>query len=305
VGALYKSNPVVTHSLKPPGFNPCAYEVRKTGFKVCSFKCNLCTAKVRSQRSAAAARDGMTGWDRTGGGGGGHIPSRVEGDSSTLARRGAAEDEFVAGSGAMAASAVGGAGDEPLRLPTAPPANHPRQQQQQQQQQRQQQQQQRQRQVAGADDDFFFGGDGGADELFALAGLSTGTRGGDGGGGGGGGGAGAAGGHRNVEDIGKTPGWKNKLERREHWARKAEELRGRREARAAAAAGAGGGGWGGPGRVAHRRRFARMVAATTCGTERRTSTRRTKPRTSLGCGGRLEAARAFGGRCTGTCWIDE
>jgi hypothetical protein len=28
-GCLYKPNPVVTHSLKPPGFNPCAYSAYK------------------------------------------------------------------------------------------------------------------------------------------------------------------------------------------------------------------------------------------------------------------------------------
>jgi hypothetical protein len=50
-------NPGVTHSLKPPGFNPCSYEVRKTGFKVCSFKFNLCrytASKVASRAPTPA-----------------------------------------------------------------------------------------------------------------------------------------------------------------------------------------------------------------------------------------------------------
>jgi hypothetical protein len=38
VGGAYNFNPVVTHTLKAPDFNPCKW---KTGFKFCFFKCNL------------------------------------------------------------------------------------------------------------------------------------------------------------------------------------------------------------------------------------------------------------------------
>jgi hypothetical protein len=40
-GAVNVMNPVVPHTLNAPGFNPQTYEVRKPGFKICSFKINL------------------------------------------------------------------------------------------------------------------------------------------------------------------------------------------------------------------------------------------------------------------------
>jgi hypothetical protein len=66
----YKLNPFDPYSLKVPGFNPRAYQVKKrflepikfkTGFKVCLLKCNVYPATTRRWRATARRSAGRCG----------------------------------------------------------------------------------------------------------------------------------------------------------------------------------------------------------------------------------------------------